>query len=151
MTTGWYYLHTNGELIYKPESVGTAADIRESEFARMLWPVDPSNRAQAWMILIEARALGANLSRIIELAEMWNCTNQDADNFEAWTRMFGTGLTVKRDRDQWCAHRTDFVNLQESPAGFGGSKLDAMAELCKALGYKASKIGWGANFQQLLK
>jgi hypothetical protein len=34
MIEGWYYLHTNGDLIYKRELGETAADIRESSFAR---------------------------------------------------------------------------------------------------------------------
>lgn len=37
MIEGWYYLHTNGQLIYKQELGETAADIRESSFAVMLW------------------------------------------------------------------------------------------------------------------
>ena len=36
MEQGWYYLHTNGDLIYKRELGGTAADIRESDFAKQL-------------------------------------------------------------------------------------------------------------------
>jgi hypothetical protein len=47
---GWYYLHTNGSLIYKRELGGTAADIRESDFARAMWPLDPADRAGAWRI-----------------------------------------------------------------------------------------------------
>jgi hypothetical protein len=42
---GWYYLHENGSLIYKREIGGTAADIRESDLARGLWPLDPQDRA----------------------------------------------------------------------------------------------------------
>lgn len=38
---GWYYLHSNGALIYKPDHDGTVADIRDSNFARGLWPMDP--------------------------------------------------------------------------------------------------------------
>lgn len=45
---GWYYLHQNSDLIYKHEFGGTAADIRESDFARGLWPMDPEDRAGAW-------------------------------------------------------------------------------------------------------
>ena len=65
--SGWYYLHTNGELIYKRDLDGTAADIRESDFARALWPMDPTDRESAWTILVEALALGANEERIAEL------------------------------------------------------------------------------------
>ena len=44
---GWYYLHENGDMIYKRELGGTDADIRESSFAKMLWPFDPDDRAGA--------------------------------------------------------------------------------------------------------
>ena len=61
---GWYYLHTNGDLLYKRELEGTAADIRESSFAKMLWPVDSEDRAGAWRIVVEALACGANPERV---------------------------------------------------------------------------------------
>ncbi len=76
---GWYYLHTNGELIYKRDLDGTAADIRESTFARALWPMEPSDREGAWRILIEGLAAGANPERVKELAKKWECTDKDAE------------------------------------------------------------------------
>ncbi len=66
---GWYYLHTNGELIYKRDLDGTAADIRESTFARALWPMEPSDREGAWRILIEGLAAGANLKFWLTVGE----------------------------------------------------------------------------------
>jgi hypothetical protein len=147
MITGYYYLHTNGELIYKPNSDdGVVADMRESDFVRMLWPMDTDTREDAWRILIEALALGANKERVTTLAHKWNCNDEDADNMAAHF-----GLVFSRDGDLWCAHRPGFANLKTSPAGFGVTKLEAAAELCKALGYTASKMGWGSTFQQLLK
>ena len=46
--------------------------------------------------------------------------------------------------------RYDFKNLQESIVGFGNNTLEAMADLCKKLGYKPNKM-WGASFKDLLK
>jgi len=40
---------------------------------------------------------------------------------------------IKRDGNQWCATTSMFVNLQESPAGFGNSPSRALEELFKAL------------------
>jgi len=34
-----------------------------------------------------------------------------------------------RDGNMWCATRPDFINLQESPAGFGTTPRDALAAL----------------------
>lgn len=142
---GWYYLHQNGDLIYKRELGETAADIRESPFAIGLWPVEPSDRGGAWSILIEALSAGAKKERIFELAEKWKCTNDDA---KMYAERYGASLFM--DGTAFCATRKDFMDLQESPAGFGGSYLEAMADLCRQLGYKPSKM-WGNSFPNLLK
>ncbi len=115
---GWYYLHKNGDLIYQREVGETAADIRESDFAVALWPCNPSNRAQAWTVLVEGLAAGASLSQIRELAEKWKC--DDADALEYAKRI---KAKVALNGDGWCATCEDFENLQESPAGFGSSAL----------------------------
>lgn len=117
---GWYYLHTNTELIFKRDSPGQDSDIRESDFAVALWAFD-SQRTTAWNILVEALSLGANPRRIKELAELWDCDDRDAEQY------------------------ANFM-----AAGFGHSNLEAMAGLCKALGYKGGKM-WNATFQDLLK
>ena len=141
---GWYYLHTNGTLIYKRDLDGTAADIRESPFARALWPMEPSDREGAWRILIEGLAAGANPEQIKELAKKWNCDDKDAEILaDRW------GINWWADGNKWCTTAGNFINLQESPAGFGDNLLEAFAELAKAIGYKPSKM-WGNSFKDLL-
>lgn len=142
---GWYYLHTNGELIYKPEHGGTAADIRDSDFARGLWSVDPTDRESAWSILVEAGAAGADKPRVSSLATRWGCSNDDAEVYAD-----RVGCRLFKDGAAWCATRADFVNLQESPAGFGDTALEAMTQLCKKLGYKPAKM-WDTSFKDLLR
>lgn len=141
---GWYYLHENGDLIYKRELGGTAADIRESDLARSMWPMDPEDREGAWDIVIESSALGARPERVTELATKWHCDDTDADVYAE-----RRGITLQMDGNQWCATGPGFINLQESPAGFGDTKLQAMAALCKDLGYKGGKM-WNATFKSLL-
>lgn len=141
---GWYYLHQNGELIYKP-SPDAIVDIRDSDFAVCSWPVDVGSRKLAWEMLVEALALGARESRIFELAEKWNCNDEDADMFAS---VIGVDLEI--DGNQWCAHRSDFVNLEESPAGFGESKLLAMADLARNLGIGGGHM-WRSTFSDLIK
>jgi hypothetical protein len=141
---GWYYLHVNGDLIFKRDLDGTAADIRESDFAVAMWPCDLTDRESAWRICVEASAAGANIERINELIEKWECNDEDADIYAE-----RIGCLIRLDGDQWVATRKDFVNLQESPAGFGNTKLQAMANLAKALGYKPSKM-WTRTFKDLL-
>ena len=143
---GWYYLHTNGSLIFKRElDGGTAADIRESPFAVAMWPIDPENREGAWSILVEALAFGADKAHVLELAARWKCTDEDAAVYAEHI-----GARLSRDGNQWFATRQDFVDLQQSPAGFGDTALEALAELCKALDLKPGKT-WNAHLRDVLK
>ena len=140
---GWYYLHENGALIYKP-SVDACADIRDSDFARGLWPMDPEDRAGAWRIVVEAGAAGANPERVADLARQWSCDDRDAAHYASHI-----GAKLSMDGTDWCATRADFQNIQESPCGFGKTAREALTELAKALGYRPSKM-WGATFESLL-
>jgi len=141
---GWYYLHTNGGLIFRRDLEGAAADLRESDFVRAFWPLDTSNREAAWTILVEASALGARPDRIKELAEKWQCDNADAAIYAKHV-----GAELEMDGAAWCAHGKNFVNLQESAAGFGDSALAALAALAKEIGYHGGKM-WGHTFASLL-
>jgi len=118
---GYYYLHTNGDLIYKR----TYPDLG-SDFVRKIWPLYPDDRGYAWSLCVEALALGACESRIRELKKKWRLLDDDAENFAKWC-----GVRIFMDGDQWCATLEDFINLQESPAGFGDDALHAFAELAK--------------------
>lgn len=140
---GYYYLHTNGQLIYKP-GTDCVADIRESDFARMLWPCNPSDRLGAWRIIVESLALDADRKRVMELAAKWSCDEDDADEFA-----YRIGIALTLDGNAWCATGPGFTNLQESPAGFGETKIDAIAALAKDMGFRPSKT-WGTTFPQML-
>jgi len=48
----------------------------------------------------------------------------------------GPASRVFRDGDSWCAVMPDFINLQESPAGFGATPEDARKALAAALARK---------------
>lgn len=70
---GFYYLHTNGDLIWKrfrPES--------DSPFVSQVWELDDTDREYAWKIALEALALGARTERIKGLAEKWKLTFNDS-------------------------------------------------------------------------
>lgn len=141
---GWYYLHVNGELIYKPSS-DAAMDIRDSDLARCMWPMDIQDRECAWNILVEGLALGASKSRVNELAQKWFCDDDDAERYAK-----RLGISICRDGNMWCATGPGFTNLQESPAGFGETKLEAMAELAKDMKLQSGKM-WRATFKDMLK
>lgn len=53
-------------------------------------------------------------------------------------RIYQDGCT-KEGRPMWCAVMPDFINLQESPAGFAGDGNAAIAELMKAIREAALK------------
>lgn len=142
---GWYYLHVNGSLIYKPEYDGTAADIRDSDLALCMWPMRPSDRAGAWDIAVEGLALGAKKDRVQELAEKWGLTDKDA-----YTYADRAGIRLEMDGNQWCATGPGFENLQESHAGFAETALEAMAALASDMGLHAGKM-WRPTFREMLK
>ena len=146
MSNGFYYLHTNGDLIYKMDlDGGQVADFRESSFVVMFWPFNLDNRASAWRVLIEGLASGAKLERVKELSEKWKCDDEDA---KMYINSFDDLVKLFLDGGSWCAVREDFIDLQQSPAGFGDTCLEALAELCRALGYRPQKM-WGASFEDL--
>lgn len=61
-----------------------------------------------------------------------NCNNNEtnpAPNVGPKPAWWNTGIQVYKDGNQWCAVKPDFVNLQVSPAGFGGSPQKAVDDL----------------------
>jgi hypothetical protein len=125
---GFYYLHQNGSLIFKPNMPGIEADFRESDLVRKWWPVRKEDRASAWILCTEALALGARKERVAELAKKWGLDDDDASYF--FVHMQGE-IGAFRDGDQWCAHFKEFTNILESQVGFGPTILEALAELAR--------------------
>jgi hypothetical protein len=73
MIDGYYYLHTNGELIYKkflPEP--------DSPFVKAVWSIDTNDRTDAWRIVLEALALNANIKSVKQLAIRWDLDFDDS-------------------------------------------------------------------------
>lgn len=142
---GWYYLHENKDLIYKPYYDDAVIDFRDSDFVKAFWSIDPTSRMNGWQILVEASVAGARHDRIKQLAETWRCDDNDG---RVYADKIGVHLSM--DGDKWHATKYDYVNPMESPEGFGETVLEAMSELCKALGFSPSKLNWHSNFHQLV-
>jgi hypothetical protein len=51
-------------------------------------------------------------------------------------------IILKRDGNSICAHLNDFINLQESPAGFGATLKEAVVGLLKDLKYHCHSAMW---------
>lgn len=141
----WYYLHENGDLICKSDYEEIIADFQESDFVKHFWMFDPTSRLVGWSVLVEALALSANEERVSELAEKWGCNDEDADEY---TNRIGVETFL--DGDSWCAVGPGFINLAESPAGFGHTKLSAISSLCKDMGFRAQKTG-GESFKGIIE
>lgn len=141
---GWYYLHVNHDLIYKRDSPGQDADIRESDFATALWAWD-GERATAWQILVEALSLGAKTARIEDLAEAWGCDEKDAITYA-----ISIGAMLNTDGKRKTACRSNFSRTDKSPVGFGNSYLEALADLCKKVGFVGGKL-WNASFHDIMR
>lgn len=89
---GWMYLHENGALIWKrfrPQD--------ESPFVMRIWKLETDKRENAWTIVLEALALGADHVRVRELADHWGLTLEDLPRFlirESPSDLLVTGLRV---------------------------------------------------------
>lgn len=135
---GVYYLHENGELIYKP-SDDSWWDIKDSDFSIMLWLVDSEDRESAWKILVESSALGANETRINQLAQRWGCDDADA---EIYAKRIGVTFHVNDGVVTASPINNDAVK------GSGGTRLNALISLCKNTGFRACKFGWSMDFKE---
>ncbi|GAB1376848.1 hypothetical protein MASR1M48_17000 [Lactococcus petauri] len=149
MIDGFYYLHTNGDLIWKVNmDNGQEADFRESDFVVTYWGIDLKDRQCYWTFLVEALAAGAKKERVFELANKNGCNNEDAQMYAK-----ALDLSILPDGNAMGAMRKndyETSNIQESPCGFGDTSLEALAEFAKALGYKPSKM-WGIGFEELIR
>ena len=139
--SGYYYLHTNGDLIYKPRTDdGVEADLRESDFVRAFWPVS-EDRLSAWDMLLAADLLGADVRPLLE---KWKIDDADAGFYAAHC-----GLLIDRDGNKWCATGPNFDNLAVSPAGFGNTWFDAIVGLLCDSKFPQPKT-WGVPASQWL-
>ncbi len=149
---GYYYLHVNGALIWKKDigDLGvTRQDLIESDFCKDFWLIDTEDRGDAWDMLIMALAAGADPERVKDLAKSWGCDDKDALVYASRKGPHRCELDLGMDGPAFTAVGPGFTNLMEAPIGFGDSYLEAMGELCKALGYTSQK-GGGKSFSRLL-
>lgn len=76
---GFYYLHAEGDLIYKPITVvDSDPDYFKSSFVKKFWKMNFSYRVDAWQVVLEALALGCKVERARELAGKWGLTYDDS-------------------------------------------------------------------------
>jgi hypothetical protein len=61
----------------------------------------------------------------------FNSANNSLPNLGEAPDWWNTNINIKKDGNMWCAFYDDFINLQESPAGFGETPQKAVDELKK--------------------
>lgn len=59
----------------------------------------------------------------------WYSATNPSPNFGPEPAWWRNGTRVFRDGDAWCAVRSNFINLQESAAGFGSTPREAVSYL----------------------
>ena len=67
---------------------------------------------------------------------IWECYERRCDG--PWIYRDNDNVRIFRDGNMWCAVFSDFVNLQESPAGFGKYPYRAALELERKANVKSS-------------
>jgi hypothetical protein len=78
---GFYYLHSNGNLIYKPSTVvDDDSHYFDSPFVKHVWRIDTKDRASAWRVVLEGPTMHCSIPRAKELAEKWGLTFEDSIN-----------------------------------------------------------------------
>jgi hypothetical protein len=133
----YYYLHEDGSLIRKPPGVVESdPDYFDSPFVRKVWTIDREDRETVWDLVVEATALGADRTRVADLVETWNLTDEDA--FE-YARRRGLYLAEMEEEGfggaKFVAAKPHKDATESEPAivvaGIGRTALLALATLAK--------------------
>ncbi len=76
---GYFYLHTNGDLIWKPAIVvDSEPGYFDSPFVKRVWKIDTENRATyIAMLSLAKQDPTTRPNRIKELETKWNVTEKD--------------------------------------------------------------------------
>ena len=118
MASFWYYyLHENGDIIGKnPIVVESDGDYFRSPFVKSVWRVDLDERNNAWILVIEALAMGAREERIRELATKWGLDFQDSlimiRKLKAPTELQIKGFKIFVEKILGRAHEKDWENIK---------------------------------------
>lgn len=112
---GFYYLHRETkQLIAKHENYEFTGDLVEK-----VWPVDYSDRGDAWRVVLEGAALGAREADLKHLSQQWKLTPEDCVEFML---RVPTEQLMRVGLARWCQ-----VVLGRGPMEF----LDELEQLMK--------------------
>jgi hypothetical protein len=75
---GYYYLHSvTKDLVFKRFEPGGDSGF-VPDFVQRVWPIDTTDRIDAWTVILEGLALGAKIERVKELVDKWSLTFDDS-------------------------------------------------------------------------
>lgn len=105
---GYYYLHTNGSMIYKNAfAVESDPNYFDSDFVKKYWRFNSESRRDAWTMVLEGLALGMDRTRARELVDKWGLTFDDC--MEMLSRVQPTALM----KDGILIFAKEFLNQDE--------------------------------------
>jgi hypothetical protein len=88
--------------------------------------LDSTYRADAWLIAVEALALGADSERVMQLKDKWNLTDEDGQKFASLV-----GVKLTRTDTGWAATDHAVIDLAAPRVGYGDTALEALASLAR--------------------
>lgn len=145
MTDGWYYLHTNGELIFKR----TEPEVEDGGFVQHVWPIDTTDRFTAWKLVTEALAYGAKRDRVMTLRKKWGLTDGDgmeyANRAGFWLIFNGETFEAGFKHPKGSKKKFDMEST-------GGTAVDALAAVINK-DYKARQFAktFAQNFPDVVQ
>ncbi len=77
----YYYLHRNGELVYKNSVAFSDQDFEESSFVQFYWVVNLDRRSDLYNVLLTAKQMGAKESSIQIMIDKNGVTDEDCKIF----------------------------------------------------------------------
>jgi len=142
MSAAFYYLHENGDLIYKNPQFINEEDFIESPFVKTYWFLDTTRRETVWEFLIEAYGY-ASKNRIYDLCSKWGIDDKDAIYYIKYLN----NISNKKFRYEFGeSNMLEFDNIILK----GNSYLHMLNSICHSIKYKIEKPRIN-TFHNLLK
>lgn len=119
----YYYLHENGDLIYKNPKAYSTEDFEESPFVKIYWIIDLENRLDAYHMLISASICGAKQDRIDDLKKKWGITDKDTQVYCDYVN-----IVYKETENGWIVYGGGLTKGEIKIYGRGNNLFSAVVD-----------------------